>query len=149
MHEPFILILKEQKGERFTLSWNSLWSQGHFAKRNRLANLIHGLVMASVREKHAQVEPFERAVHITITAIFRSSGRCVDADNLLDKPFIDGLVHAGVLKDDDLSWVSSATTGCIVNPNFRRKAAIVILADTQRIWSPEEVYAHAVYKCLL
>ena len=60
------------------------------------------LVMAQGKPDH----PYERA-HITITWIAKDR-RTRDIDNLFAsmKPFIDGLVHVGLLRDDDAMRVS-------------------------------------------
>jgi Holliday junction resolvase RusA-like endonuclease len=60
------------------------------------------LVMAQGKPDH----PYEKA-HITITWVARDKRRR-DTDNLFSsmKAYIDGLVHVGLLKDDDAMHVS-------------------------------------------
>jgi len=67
------------------------------AKQNAIA-----LVMAQGKPDH----PYEKA-HITITWVAKDKRRR-DVDNLhaAMKPYIDGLVHVGLLRDDDAMHVS-------------------------------------------
>lgn len=45
-------------------------------------------------------QPFTRAVVVTITAFFKGK-RHIDVSNIDDKLIIDGLMHAGIIEDDD------------------------------------------------
>ena len=63
-------------------------------------------VMALVLQQGRPAVPYQRA-HITITWVAKDRRRR-DPDNLFAsmKAYIDGIVHAGVLEDDDADHVS-------------------------------------------
>lgn len=69
----------------------------HFQKRNKEIKKYHAMIYYAVLGKKP-ITPLKRC---SIT-IVRHCSRLLDWDNVVSsmKPFIDGLVHAGVLKDD-------------------------------------------------
>ena len=85
------------------ISWNTLYRQSHWTKRKALADRIHMEVRAAV----APQEAFDRLVDIRIRAYQR---RTIDSDNICAKLYIDGLRHAGILKDDTPRYVRRVTT---------------------------------------
>ena len=72
--------------------------------RAKAAAKMDAIALVMAQGKPAR--PYERA-HITITWIAKDR-RTRDIDNLFAsmKPFIDGLVHVGLLRDDDAMRVS-------------------------------------------
>lgn len=85
-------------------SWNKFYSGRHWSSRNEYAKAVHLLTLAAVRE---QLPPdfvqFNELVCITVRAYFKS--RPIDPDNIMSKVYIDGLVDAGVIKDDSMQYV--------------------------------------------
>jgi len=97
-------------GER-PVSWNQFYAGGGKARYKRAveASRVHELVYYSMLEKlGCEIDPFPVPVGITITAYFDK--RPMDADNVVAKVYIDGLVHAGLLVDDNPTYVDSVTT---------------------------------------
>ena len=97
------IILDGERG----ISWNKLYKQKHWSYRKRMADAIHSLVIYSIRSQYDEVIQFVAPVDITIKATYKRSP--VDADNICAKLYIDGLVRAGVIEDDDPKHVSSVT----------------------------------------
>jgi Holliday junction resolvase RusA-like endonuclease len=64
------------------------------------------------------VETFDVPVQIRVTAHFKH--RPLDADNICAKLYIDGLVAAGVIRDDDPKHVVSVTTASYVDREWPR-----------------------------
>lgn len=90
-------------------SWNELYSQKHWTKRKEMADLAHLLVYTACNQQ--KVKPITSyPVHITVTAYRK---REIDASNCNAKLLEDGLVHAGILKDDSPKYVDSMTTRCV------------------------------------
>lgn len=96
------------------MTWNKLYAGSHWSVRKNEAERVHDLVYYSVME---QVDPELReslfpltGVDITVTA-YISDGRVLkDPCNLPAKIYIDGLVEAGVIEDDNWKIVNSVTT---------------------------------------
>lgn len=86
-----------------TASWNTLWSGAHWTVRQSIADEAHWLVLIAVKEQHPDCEPFPYTVDIKFEVFFDVKPQ--DTDNLLAKPSIDGLRHAGVLTDDTIDQV--------------------------------------------
>lgn len=84
-------------------SWNTLYAQGHWGKRSKLANELHLLVRAALDPDAGM---FDVPVDVTVT-VYRSV--LIDADNIPAKLLIDGL-KGFILRDDDPAWVQSVTT---------------------------------------
>jgi len=96
------LVLDNHK----VISWNDFYSTPHWAVRKHLADEVHQLVKFEALGQ--EVPHFDKPVKITITA-----GKVrypVDSDNI-SKLYVDGLVHAGVIDDDDYKHVLQVTTG--------------------------------------
>ena len=70
---------------------------------------MHELVYWTTRvQLGCEIEPFARPVRITVTVYFKD--RPLDASNIPAKLFEDGLVHAGLLVDDNPTYVVGVTT---------------------------------------
>jgi Holliday junction resolvase RusA-like endonuclease len=94
------IILPEER----PMSWNKLYAGKHWIVRQQEALRIHMLVRQMTRHV---TEKFAGKVRITLTAYFKSSP--LDADNIADKFYIDGLRHS-VIVDDNYKWIDSVTT---------------------------------------
>lgn len=80
-------------------SWNTLYSSKHWTVRKKMADEIHQLVFYSVKQQIKNIKPFEKKVKI-IFEIHYKDNRRHDPDNAAIKLILDGLVLAGLLKDD-------------------------------------------------
>lgn len=98
-------------GER-PLSWNTLYSGGHWGRRKLEADRVHLAVKMQVDESCPDVEPFDSRVHITIRAYFKS--RPLDPCNITAKIYIDGL-HGIIIHDDTMEHVAGVTTMSFVD----------------------------------
>ena len=78
----------------------------HWAKLRKAKSIAKDMVMGLVLEQGSPISPYAKA-NIAITFVAKGK-RKRDVDNLFAsmKPYIDGLVHAGVLVDDDAARVS-------------------------------------------
>ena len=85
-------------------SWNTLYAGMHWSKRKEMADIAHMVVLEAVGGKQ---DPFPRPVTIKIEAHMK---RPIDPDNVCAKLLIDGLKHAGIVKDDTHEYISSVTT---------------------------------------
>lgn len=99
------------------ISWNDLYKSPHWSVRSRLANEIHEAVFFACKEQ--KIAPIKSvACEIFIYADFKGSRRH-DPDNICEKLYIDGLVHAGIILDDNCSIVrmigKTATINCPEN----------------------------------
>jgi len=92
------------------ISWNKIYSQGHWTERSSLAQEIHSLIKAEIPWKEREI--LGRRVDITIRAYFKGKGRR-DSDNIASKLYIDGLKDI-FLEDDDSRFVRRVTTEAIV-----------------------------------
>jgi hypothetical protein len=86
------------------MSWNKLYAGQFWQLRQNEALRVHALMR--VMTLHIKSK-FENKVKVTVTAYFEKSP--LDADNICDKFYIDGLRHS-VLVDDSPRWISSVTT---------------------------------------
>lgn len=97
-------------------SYNSVFSRGHYRTRMALHKKWDLLVLIAVRT--AGIAPVTEEVDIYTTVEYRQrtgkghrKGR-IDSDNVVDKLVIDGLRHAGILREDDPSAIHWAATRC-------------------------------------
>jgi Holliday junction resolvase RusA-like endonuclease len=90
-------------GER-PMSWNEMYSGGHWSKRSKEKNRVKMLVRAHM---DPNVRPFQLPVDITVTTYFGQ--RPLDADNIADKFYIDALC-GWYITDDTRQFVRSAKT---------------------------------------
>lgn len=79
-------------------SWNLFYSGTHWSKRKKLVDEIHQIVY--YLSKKNKLKPFKNKVAINFEIYYRQA-RLHDPDNACIKPFIDGLVMSGILKDDN------------------------------------------------
>lgn len=93
-------------------SLNKSYAGRHWSKRKAEADIIHGLVggLCIVQDlKPVKSYP----VDIYITASYKSKIRR-DSGNASSKELIDGLVLAGILKDDSTEYVRWVATRAII-----------------------------------
>jgi len=89
-----------------------MYSGKHWNYRSALANEIHGLVCELCNEQ--KLKPVKNyPVDIVITAYYKHRNRR-DSGNVSNKEIIDGIVMAGVLKDDDTRFVRYVATRAII-----------------------------------
>ncbi|MFA6071387.1 MAG: RusA family crossover junction endodeoxyribonuclease, partial [Janthinobacterium sp.] len=75
--------------------------------RAKLAQEIHDLVKVYICQQYAmkgKLPPKFKKCEIIITAYFKHKTRR-DVDNLSEKLYLDGLVMAGIIEDDNLNIV--------------------------------------------
>src|SRR5690348_3604107 len=91
MSNELVLVLD---GER-PASENVFWSGGHWRERREFAARAHLVVRAALGGEPARIT---RCVDIEIVAYFDKYP--LDSDNICGKPYVDGLVRAGLLVND-------------------------------------------------
>jgi len=99
------------------VSWNMAYAGRHWSKRKADADAVHLLVRAAIPRNARQ---YSEPVDIVVTAYFAS--RPLDADNIMAKLYIDGLVGR-LLVDDNPKWVRSVKTVSLVD---RRRPRVEI-----------------------
>lgn len=87
-----------------TVGWNYLYQVAHWRKRKMIADEIHTLVFVFCRNLH--LEPIKKRVSIELVA---HATRPLDPDNICAKLYIDGLVKAKVLEDDNRKFIEEVT----------------------------------------
>jgi len=102
------------------VSWNSLYEQQHWSKRQELARTIHEYMLGSLPPGWRR---FTKPVDITITAYYKNNLHR-DSDNIASKLYIDGL-KGRLLEDDDTRFVRRVTTEA-VNGAGRNEVVIEI-----------------------
>lgn len=100
------------------ISWNVLYEQQHWTKRQELAQTIHNFVVAAIPPGSKW---FAKPVDITITAYFKNKLHR-DSDNIASKLYIDGLKYR-LIEDDDTRFVRKVTTEAI---NGAKKDEVII-----------------------
>lgn len=95
-------------------STNSIYAGVHWSKRNEQADEGH-LAVKTIR-----IEPFSKPVRLTFIPIVGKGGKVRDCSNYsyTAKIIEDGLVKAGILKDDTPDWVKGFE---VVEPHIDRK----------------------------
>lgn len=116
-----------QVPEHKAISWNKIYSQGHWTTRKKLADQIHEYIWAYA----PNVDKISGKVDISITAHYKHKRRH-DSDNVASKLYIDGLVKAGILEDDDTRYIGKVTTEAIIGAK-EDKVIINILTDLYSI----------------
>lgn len=105
-------------------SWNELYSQKHWSTRREMAETAHQLVAIACREQ--KIQPIiSYPVHIKITAYRK---REIDSSNVTGKLLEDGLVKAGILKDDSPKYVEWMSTRCVKSD---REYVVIEIVDYQ------------------
>ena len=84
-------------------SWNQFYSGKHWSGRSNIANEKHMLVRSQIDPETEMMTP------VTITLIATYKSKPVDADNIVDKVYIDGLI-GWIIPDDDPDHVLAVTT---------------------------------------
>lgn len=79
-------------------SWNIFYAGVHWTKRKKIVDEIHTLVWAECK-KH-KIKKVVAPIKIAFEVSFKSKRRH-DPDNIFCKGFLDGLVLAGVIEDDN------------------------------------------------
>ena len=92
-------------------SSNAFYSGLHRFQRSKLANQWHAKVVALCKEQRLGKWKRNFPVKIHVECRFGKSKRVMDCDNLqaTAKMAIDGLVHAGVLPDDNPRYVQEVS----------------------------------------
>lgn len=89
------------------MSWNKIYSSNSKWTRKKIADEIHELVWYSC--KQAKLKPAKKfPKKIEIIAEYSKKYRR-DADNISSKLYIDGMVMADVLPDDDYRYINEIT----------------------------------------
>lgn len=86
------------------ISWNKIYSQGHWSTRKKLADDIHFLMKIVSKD----IPFIKERVDILIIASFKT--RALDSSNICAKLYEDGLVKAGKIKDDSPKYVRMVST---------------------------------------
>lgn len=90
------------------LSWNKIYQNRHWAVRAKLASDSHNLTYKALEKIKWTTYTFK--VNIKLVAHLK---RTIDASNVCVKIYEDGLVRAGLLKDDSNQYVDEVTTKVI------------------------------------
>lgn len=88
-------------------SRNDSYAGQHWTKRRKKAKTIQALVFAECKKQN--IQPVEQICDIEVVAYYKYKIRR-DSDNVSSKEIIDGLVLAGILKDDSVEFVRKVTT---------------------------------------
>ena len=102
--------------------WQKFYSGTHWSKRSNIAHDVHWLVKVAVMA-HKPIDPFAGRVDIVCVGYY--SGKRDDPDNLCDKLYIDGLRHAGVIKNDSAVYIRYTATRAELD-NARPRVEIII-----------------------
>lgn len=95
--------------------------------------LVAGETMAQVKAKDRKGNHFAGGVAVFIEAEYKGSNRR-DTDNLYVKPILDGLVQAGLLKDDNCEIVKFV--GISVRRNSESDRVRIVVSDQLSITYP-------------
>lgn len=84
-------------------SWNILYTGVHWVTRKKMVDEIHQMVYFKCRAQKIplQTQPVKLEFELSYKKRLRH-----DIDNAFLKPFVDGLVKAGVLTDDSSQYVN-------------------------------------------
>ena len=89
-------------------SWNDMYAGRHWSLRKKIADEIHSLVKYAVYRKNK--ETFKKC-RIEFVICYKGNRRH-DPDNCNIKLFIDGLVVAGIIPDDNSKVIKEITIKC-------------------------------------
>ena len=89
--------------QKKALSWNKLYAGMHWSQRSKLADEWHELVFYECK---IQKIPKFLDIYVRIISTLKKP---LDADNICAKIIIDGLVLAGIIKDDTPRYVKAVT----------------------------------------
>lgn len=90
------------------VSWNKIYSAGHWHTRQKLAKKIHKLVKFTAFQQAKGKPEFKNRVDISIVGYYKDKRRH-DSDNIAHKCYIDGLKRM-VVEDDDTRYIRKVTT---------------------------------------
>jgi len=102
------------------VSWNKLYSSGHWTVRSELANYIHTLMLESIGRRTLTAK---FPVDISITAYYKDKRRR-DSDNICSKLYIDGLVPK-LLPDDNTKYVRWVASRAIIGAEDDKLEVII------------------------
>ncbi|MAG44527.1 hypothetical protein CL633_01425 [bacterium] len=95
-------------------SWNTLYKGTHWTYRHKIAEEAHQLVYWAVKQQHSKNDfPYKKPVQIDYEIHYKAKRRR-DVDNACVKILCDGLVLAGVLKDDSADFIPFITIKMIL-----------------------------------
>ena len=105
--EPLTITIEDHRAP----SWNTLYSGKHWSVRSKTKNSIKMLVRIALPDEVVDGDGhwFTEPVNITVEAHMK--GRLIDADNVMDKYYIDALKD-WVIPEDDKKFVNEVTTKC-------------------------------------
>ena len=89
-----------------TVSINDIYGATDWRVRKSIADEIHSLVKFEAIGQ--EIPRFNKPVEINF--ISGKSNHVLDCDNVFCKVYIDGLVHAGVIKDDNYKLVKQVSS---------------------------------------
>lgn len=104
------------EGER-PLSWNAYYAGLHWRERKDEATRVHILVDVECRELD-ELPELAYPVHLLCLVYFKSNPQ--DCSNITTKLYEDGLVRAGLLKNDSPSYVASCTAFSLISKKHPR-----------------------------
>ena len=126
--EAWTLVLSGEK----PVSWNLLWSSKHWTVRQKLAQEVHARGRAAL---DPEIEPPPLPVDVTVVAY--QKGTPMDPDNILAKPYLDGL-KGWWLRDDSPDCVRSVRLFSQVDKNNPRVEIILIPCPGAKPWKVRE-----------
>jgi len=87
-------------------SWNVFYSGSHWSKRKQVADEAHGFVAAYLPRG---IKPTKDRVDVFVTQYISGKDKRVrrDADNVMDKLVIDGLIGLVIEDDDQVRWAAT------------------------------------------
>lgn len=86
------------------ISWNKIYAQGHWTTRKKLVDEVHFRVKIACKG----IGLINGRVSIMIIADFKT--RPLDSSNIAAKLYEDGLIKAGIIKDDSPEHVRMVST---------------------------------------
>ena len=92
-------------------SANEFYEQRHWSARSATIHDCHDRVWAALHEVD-DLPALPLAGVVGVVTIVWMTGTLQDADNVLAKATIDGLVKSGVLRDDSAKYVRYSLTTC-------------------------------------
>jgi Holliday junction resolvase RusA-like endonuclease len=102
------------------MSLNTFYAGRHWSVRSEEANRVHQLVASEL----VGCEAIDVPVHIVIETGWKDKRRH-DPDGAACKLYIDGLVHGGLLVDDDMEHVLSVTLRSVRSDRYYVKIVVV------------------------
>lgn len=106
-------------GER-PMSWNMMYSGGHWTLRRAEAERVHRMVRA-----YAPYGEETISIPVEIEMIVWFDHHPTDASNITVKLYEDGLIYAGIIPDDSYKTVLAVTTRSRVDKEYPRVEIII------------------------